>query len=212
MKSVVHVYLILAVFLLFCSDAFSQRKFALSATIAPFYRHYKSSVEAILPDPNGSGTLTPQLYKSESSSKGYWAGLNGRYSFSTKWSALTGLWYGFAGHKTALFRSRTHYFSIPVMAGFQTSELRLSPYFSAGALWNLAVTSRMDIADLGTVIFKSQRYTSRISPIIGAGVIYHFAQRLSLIAQPTFSYEIPRYKLDIHAYQLGLQVQLMVKL
>ena len=51
-----------------------------------------------------------------------------------------------------------------------------------------------------------------ISPMIGAGVIYHFAQRLSLIAQPTYSYAIPRFGLDIHSYQWGLNVQLMVKL
>jgi hypothetical protein len=212
MKSIIHVYLILAVFVIFCSDAFSQSKFALSATVAPFSGHYKSRVEATLPDPNGSGTLTSQVFESESSPKGYWMGVNGRYSFSPKWSASTGLWYGHAGLKSSGFRSRSHYFSIPVTASFQTSESSLSPYFSVGALWNLSRTSRVNIPDLGTVIFKSDRFNSKISPMVGAGVIYHFAQRLSLIAQPTFSYDIPRYGLDIHAYQLGLNMQLLVKL
>jgi len=212
MKFFIHVYLIGAVSFLFCQEAFGQSKFALSATAAPFLRHYKSRVEAILPDPNGTGTLTPQVLESKSSSKGYWIGLNGRYSFSPKWSASTGLWYGYAGLKTSASSSRSHYFSIPLIAGFQVSESKLSPYFSAGALWNLSVTSRVRIPDFGTFNFKSDRNTSRISPTIGAGVIYNFAQRLSLIAQPTFTYDIPRHNLNIHAYQLGFNMQLMLKL
>jgi len=98
------------------------------------------------------------------------------------------------------------------MVNFQTSERKLSPYLSVGALWNFETTSHVKIPDLGTVVFKSGNNTSRISPLIGAGVIYHFAPHLSLIAQPTFSYAIPPSGVNSHAYQLGLNVQLVVKL
>lgn len=212
MKVILHFSFILALSLFICSDAFSQSKFALSATVAPYLGHVKSTVEVDLPDPNGSGTFTRQVYRSEASPKGYWIGLNGRYSFSNKWSASTGLWLGHARLNTSNSKGRSHNFSIPVIANFQTSESALSPFFSAGALWNFATTSRVDIVDFGTVKFKSDRDISRISPIVGAGVIYHFAQRLSLVAQPTFSYAIPPSGINIHAYQLSLNVQLMVKL
>jgi outer membrane protein W len=212
MKSTIQLSVILAVLLILCSDAFSQNKFALSATVAPFYGHIKSRVDIIVPDPNGSGTPISQVYKSEASPKGYSIGLNGRYSFSTNWSASTGLWFTHSVLKTNTSSSRSRNFSIPVLANFQTSESKLSPYFSAGALFNFRTTSRVKIPDFGTVTFKYDKATSIISPMVGAGVIYHFAQRLSLIAQPTFSYAIPRSGLDIHAYQLGLNVQLMLKL
>jgi hypothetical protein len=212
MKSIISASLILAGLFLPWSDAFGQSKFALSVTAAPFFGHTKSRIEAMLPDPNGSGTPTLQVLRSESSPKGYWIGLGGRYSFSQRWSASTGLWFRNSVLKMSTGNSRSHQFSIPLMANFQPSERKLSPYFSAGALWNFGTTSRMKIPDVGTVVFKSDRNTGRISPTVGAGVIYHFAQRLSLIAQPTFSYAIPPSGFDMKAYQMGLHVQLMFKL
>jgi hypothetical protein len=212
MKSLVRISLVLAGFLFFSSDVFSQSKFALSATVAPFYAHTKGSVEVTVPDPNNSGDFISQMWKSKSSSNGFWLGFNGRYSFSQKWSASTGLWYAYSRIKTSTFSSRSYNFSIPVIANFQTSEKKLSPYFSAGALWNFGTTSHVRFPDLGTVTFKSDRNRSRISPMVGAGVIYHFAQRLSFIAQPTFSYAIPPSGVDIHAYQWGLNMQLLFKL
>lgn len=203
--------LILAGFLLSWSAAFSQSKFEFSASVAPFYGHTKTKATIILPDANGSGTYS-QVWKSESSPKGFWIGLNGRYSFSQKWSASTGLWLSESWLKSSNSSSRSHNFSIPAMVNFQTSEKKLSPYFSAGALWNFGTTSHVNIRDIGTVIFKSESHTSRISPMIGAGVIYHFARHLSLIAQPTFSYAIPPSGYNSHAYQIGLNVQLMFKL
>ncbi|WP_170916625.1 outer membrane beta-barrel protein [Dyadobacter psychrophilus] len=212
MKSNFYTSLILAGLLFSSSGAFSQGKFAISATVAPFYGHSKTVAEVILPDSYSSGTLTTQIWKSELSSKGYWVGLNGRYSFAEKWSASTGLWFSYAKMKQSGTSSRSHNFSIPVFVNFQPSERKFSPYFSAGALWNFGTTSRVNIPDIGTVTFKSDRNTSRISPTVGAGVIYHFAKHLSLIAQPTFSYAIPPSAINTKAYQLGLNVQLMLKL
>ncbi|WP_026631350.1 outer membrane beta-barrel protein [Dyadobacter alkalitolerans] len=212
MKSIFSALLLLPGFLLSGPGAISQSKFALSATVAPYYGHIKSRVEAMLPDPNGSGAITSQVLRSEISPKGYWAGLNGRYSFSQKWSVSTGFWFNHSSTSKSGTKSRSHHFSIPVIANLQITERKLSPYLSAGALWNFGTTSRLTIPDLGTVTFKSDRNTSRISSLIGAGVIYHFAERLSLVAQPTFTYAIPPSNINIHAYQLSLNVQLMLKL
>ena len=212
MKSIFYTLLLLPCFILSCPGAFSQSKFALSATVAPYYGHTKSRVEAMMPDPNGSGAITSQVLRSEISSNGYWGGLNGRYSFSQKWSMSTGLWFNYSSTSKSGTKSRSHHFSVPVIANLQIAETKLSPYFSAGALWNFGTTSRLTIPDLGTVTFKSDRNTSRISPLIGAGVIYHFAERISLVAQPTFTYAIPPSNINIHAYQLSLNMQLMLKL
>jgi hypothetical protein len=211
MKSNICSFTFLVILLFSGANTFSQRKIALSATVAPFYGHSKSSVVATVPDPNGSGGFISQELKSEASPKGYWVGLNGRYSFSEKWSASTGFWFGYYTIKVSDARSRSHQFSIPVIAHFQPSERKLSPYFSAGALWNFSTTSRLEIPDFGTAVFKSGRNMSRISPTVGAGVIYHFAERLALVAQPTFTYAIPPSGIDIRAYQLGLNVQVMYK-
>lgn len=210
MRSIFSTSLILAGFLFSCSAVSGQNKFAFSATVAPFYGHNKSKV--IIPVDDGSGTFPLQEWKSESSPKGYWIGLNGRYSFSRKWSASTGLWFSESWLKPSNI-SRSHNFSIPVMVNFQTSEKKLSPYFSAGASWNLVTTSRVYVPGVGTVTFKSDNNNiSRILPMIGAGAVYHFAPHLSLIAQPTFSYSIPPSGYNSHAYQLSLNMQLMLKL
>jgi len=212
MKSIFHTSLIVAVFLFSWSGAFSQGKFSISANVAPVYGHSKITTEVILPDPYNGGTFTTETWESEFSPKGFWAGLNGRYALSEKWSASTGFWFDYSRVKQSGTSSRSYPFSIPVFANFQLSQKKLSPYFSAGALWNFNTTSRINIPDIGTVTFKSDKNTSRISPTVAAGVIYHFARRLSLIAQPTFSYAIPPSAIDAKAYQLGLNVQLMLQL
>lgn len=125
MRSICITALILAGFFFSWSAAFAQRKFAFSAIVAPFYGHTKTKTTILLPDYNGSETLSPQELKSESSPKGYWIGLNGRYSFSQKWSASTGLWFSQSKSKTSASRRRSHNFSIPVMVNFQTSERKL---------------------------------------------------------------------------------------
>ena len=211
MRSIFITSFILMGILLSCSTVFGQSKFSFSATVAPFYSYNKTTVK--LPiysgfDPNLGGVWT-----SKSSLKGYWVGLNGRYLFSKKWSASTGLWFSQSRLKNSNSSSRSHNFSIPVMINFQTSERKLSPYFSAGASWNFASTSRATIKDIGTVIFKSGKGNiSRLSPTVGAGAIYHFAPHFFLIGQPTFGYTIPPCGIDSHAYQLAFNMQLMFKL
>lgn len=211
MRSIFSTSLILAGFLFSCSVASGQSKFAFSATVAPVYAHTKNKVTVVLPAYDGSGTLTSEVWKSKYSQVGYMIGLNGRYSFSQKWSASTGLWFKEFRSMPFASGSRSYNFSLPVMVNLQTSERKLSPYFSAGALWNFETTSHVNITDIGTVIFKSDRNTARISTSLGAGIIYHFAPHLSLIAQPTFSYTLPPSGYNSHAYQLSLNFQLMFK-
>lgn len=202
---------ILAGFLLFSFEVLAQSKFAFSATVAPFYTHYKTNNTVILPDKNG--VLYSYVDKSKGSWRGSWLGLSGRYSFTSKWSASTGLWFNKSIANGGNTNARSYNFSIPIMVNFQTSERKLSPYFSAGVLWNFETTTHIDIADVAqSIVFKSGDKTFRTSAVAGAGGIYNFSKHLSLIAQPTFSYIFPPSGYHARTYQLLFHVQLMYKL
>jgi opacity protein-like surface antigen len=212
MRLILTPLLILAGVLFSCAAALGQRKFAVSVNAAPYFGQSKTTTTIVLPDEDGNGTFTSQEWKAKANPKGYSVGLNGRYSFSQKWSAATGFWFTQSRIKSAGSSSRSRNFSIPVLVNLQTRDKPLSPYFSAGALYNFGTTSRMHIPDFGTVIFKSTKHTSKIAPMVGAGIIYHFAEHLSLIAQPTFSYAIPPSDIKSRAYQFSMNVQLMIRL
>lgn len=211
MRQMFILSLIFAGFVLSFSKVLAQSKFALSATVAPFYTHYKTNNIVILPDKNG--VLYSYMDKSKGSWRGSWFGLNGRYSFSSKWSASTGLWFNKSIANGGNTNARSHNFSIPVMVNFQTSARKLSPYFSAGALWNFETTTHLDIADVAqSLVFKSGDRTFKTSMMAGAGGIYNFSKHLSVIGQPTFSYIIPPSGYNARTYQLSFNVQLLYKL
>ncbi|GLU55524.1 outer membrane beta-barrel protein [Dyadobacter frigoris] len=222
MKALFIFAIILAGFLFSPSEVLGQSKFAFSATVAPFYGHINSKNIFVVPSYSVGGGLITTEMKSKTTTKGYWVGLNGRYSFSSKWSASTGLWLSESRQSVSDItftpavpyytgRSKSHNFAIPVIVNFQTSESKLSPYFSAGALWNFNSTSRLNISSSESyIVFKSNN--SKVTPMVGAGVIYNFAQHLSVIAQPTFGYVIPSSGIDSHAYRLSFNLQLMYKL
>lgn len=221
MKSLFSVIVIFAGFTLSSQVVFGQSKFALSASIAPFYSHTSGSSTVIIPDASGTGMITSE-WKTRLEAPGYWVGLSGRYSFSSKWSASTGLWLSHSwknqpkittNPSVQIFTgsSRSHNFLIPVMVNFRSSGKKLSPYFSAGALWNFNSTSHLETTDGQDVTFKSSSKRSRLSPIVGAGIIYDFAAHWSLIAQPTFSYTIPESGTNYKSYHAGFNAQIMYR-
>lgn len=212
MKTIIYTSLLFAAFLFTGNLAHGQYKFALSATAAPFYGHSKAWGTLVLPAEDGSGTFVSQDWDSEASALGYSLGLNGRYSFTPKWSVSSGFWFNQSRPKDGNYKGRSNNFAIPLFVNFQSSERKLSPYFSAGALWNFRTTSRVNVPEVGTVIFKSDSRTRRIAPSVGAGMIYNFDSRLSLVAQPTFTYFIPPADIHMREYQIGLQLQAMLRL
>jgi hypothetical protein len=212
MKTIIPTSLIFISFLFIATLAHAQNKFAVSATVAPFYGHSRAWGTLVLPAEDGSGTLVSQDWSSEASALGYSVGLNGRYSINPKWSLATGFWFNQSRPKDGNYKGRSNNFAIPIFVNFQSSERKLSPYFSAGTLWNFRTTSRVNVPDVGTVIFKSDRGTRRIAPSVGAGMIYNFDSRFSLVAQPTFTYFIPPADINIRSYQMGLQMQVMLRL
>jgi hypothetical protein len=209
MRNIIYTSLILAGILLSCPASFAQSKFALSATAAPFYSHNKSWGKFLFPAEDGSGTFVDQDWQAESSATGFSAGLNGRYSFSPNWSASAGFWYNLSIPADAGLSGRSHNFAIPLAVNLQTSDKKLSPYFSAGALWNFTTTSRLQVPDFGTIVVKSDNSYPKVAPTVAAGAIYHFAPKLSLVAQPNLTWFFPPANIKSRSYRLGLQMQLM---
>ncbi|MBE9463482.1 outer membrane beta-barrel protein [Dyadobacter subterraneus] len=213
MRQVFIILLFLTGFLFFSPEVLAQGKFAFSASVSPFKTHSKSYVTNEIPNASGTGTTIVEN-NSENTFKGYSIGLNARYSFSPQWSASTGLWLSESNLNLIASSVRSHNLSIPVMVNYQAFDRKFSPYFSAGTLFNFRTTSHFDIPGFGNFIIKSDKY-SRVSPTVGAGVIYNFAPHLSIIAQPTFHYEIPVSNTSDNysrTYQLSFNVQLMYKL
>ncbi len=155
---------------------------------------------------NGSTTQTPVSGYSLVSS----FGLTARYHFTPKWDVSVGAFY---------FRSTNHVKSpqgpygaftpftsegwqLPVLVNYRLTSHRLSPYFSAGAVFT-----------------RNKTFTGR--PITTDGVVcvglnYRIDSGLSLMLQPTTSYSFYRPASDAFytftqysSYSLGLQTQLI---
>ena len=146
--------------------------------------------------------------KSSGYSLGSSAGLTARYNFAQKWDFSVGVLYNKAtSHlKTSQgdnVQLTSEYIQLPILINYRLSEQRLSPYLSAGA------------------VFEKNKSVSndpvKTSPIIGIGVDYKISSRLSWLIQPTASYLL--YKpantafyqfISYHSYKIGLQTQLVL--
>lgn len=91
---------------------------------------------------------------------------------------------------------------VPVLISYRLTDKRLSPYFSAGALFT-----------------KSKTFTEapiKADGIIGIGLTYRFDPGVSLLLQPTAGYPLTRpasdafYRVDNYSsYSFGIQTQLI---
>lgn len=92
---------------------------------------------------------------------------------------------------------------VPVLLSYRLTDHRLSPYFSAGALFIKSIT-------FTNALVKTEG-------LVGAGLDYRFRSGLSLLVQPTASYGIfqpvraafPDYE-NYRSYSLGVQTQLIL--
>ncbi|AUD01129.1 outer membrane beta-barrel protein [Spirosoma pollinicola] len=207
------------------NTAFGQHKFALSIQLAPICTH--TNLKAIFPfaDP---ATQSPNTeFSAVSNGLSYLVGVTARYAFSPKLSVGTGIWAthsatgktnyvqnGFASSIRYKYNHPfTNLYKIPLIINYQSSTKRLSPYFSAGATFDLRGTSYVDLSGNGELIPIKVGKAVVITPLLGVGMTYNLSDHISLIVQPTIQYNIdshPSYSY-YHYYQLSLQNQLMYK-
>ncbi|QDK79945.1 outer membrane beta-barrel protein [Spirosoma sp. KCTC 42546] len=137
-------------------------------------------------------------------------GLTTRYHVSFRWDLSVGVLYQRnTDHvespqgpysESATFISKG--VQIPVVLSYRLNDHRLSPYFSAGALFTKSITFTEALV--------------KTDGLIGVGLDYQLHSGLSLLVQPTASYGIfqpvpdafPRY-INYRSYSLGIQTQLI---
>lgn len=137
-------------------------------------------------------------------------GLTARYQFSSQWDLSVGVLYRRnTDHiktpqgpysESATFTSKG--VQVPVLMSYRLNDHRLSPYFSAGALFTKSIT-------FSEALVKTDG-------VIGVGLNYRLDSGLSLLFQPTASYAIfqpvpdafPKY-INYRSYSLGVQTQLI---
>jgi hypothetical protein len=218
MKKILYFSVFLSGLVFVQNGASAQSRFTLSATVAPFYQHSKTSQTFILPTPAGGNYDTK--IKSKMTGVGYWAGVNAGYALTSRWSLATGFWFTHVNLNKPVITSaptlvilsgkgKSHNFLVPLQINYQTSSGKLSPYFSAGALFNFKSVTKINFSEGNTGNFVDKKM--KIAPMVGAGVIYHFAEHLSLIAQPIFSYTATGMETGSQAYRVCLNAQIMYK-
>lgn len=210
MKSTTYTSLFTVLLLSLSMAGFGQRKFAISATVAPSYTRGSTASNLSL----GDGlyrTGSTVVFNSDAAVTGYWTGLNGTYSFTPKWSASAGLWFSQSLSKAGNVRVRTYQFSVPVLINYRILKRKISPYISTGLSYNFDATTRISISDYRVRENKSST-DATVSPTFGAGAILDLSPRISLIAQPTAIFFSAPGNLDVRDYLLGFQAQFMFRL
>lgn len=195
----------LCLFLLLLSqEALGQKKLAMSATVAPglSYTNYQSRY--LYPESDGQ-IVEPVFLDGRRWSWSYSAGLSVIYTYAPGWSVSSGLWFDevttrhprqpAAGAGTVALHSRV--LRIPILLNYQSSDQRLSPYYSFGLLTDLPLQSRVVVTRIGESTQYLRLESINNQPIfhglLGAGMQYQLTDRFTLMVQPTWTYAFGRF-------------------
>jgi hypothetical protein len=203
MKAVVGIVITFVSVLLSARSLSAQGKFSLSISGSPTYSYSKTKQSVLVPD-IGKGGFIPLDLASQSTGRGYTIGLLGRYAFQPKWSVSTGIWMSYNQTDVPTLetsmpvdhspfgRTRSRHYQVPILVNFQSSARRLSPYFSAGALFSFRSPTYLNIGNDQEIRIAADRRKVTVVPTIGVGAIYRMSNHLSLAVQPTFNYYLPQ--------------------
>lgn len=208
-------------YLLVSEPVLAQGKFSLSLSAAPNYRYASTHFSSTLSSINGGMPVDVRIRQD---GQVYSLGIMARYTLSKHFSAATGIWRNYTNYQLPTITtvpdlsanpndpqiigiaSHKRNYQLPLLINYQSSLSRLSPYFSIGGLVDFPSITVFENGNTG----KTPNQDTRIYPTVGAGVIYQVSNKFSLIAQPTFTYFLPKGTfIDYLNYQLGLQTQLM---
>ena len=176
-------------------NAFSQSRVSLAPTYWFNYGNYGYLTGTLHTDP----ATKPHTIASA-------LGLTARYHFNQQWDFSLGVLYNknnspaitLGMYKVNLI---TRYVQLPTLLNYRSCAHRLSPYFSAGAVFNVNAWGNEPV---------------KTSLVLGAGIDYRISTKLSWLFQPTFNYllynpaDTPLVQfINYEAYAFGVQTQLL---
>ncbi|MBK5646947.1 MAG: hypothetical protein I4N51_07450 [Acinetobacter sp.] len=221
MRVLLHTFLIWVVYLLTPAPVLAQDKFSISLSAAPSYRYASTHFSSTFSVINGGMPVDVRIRQS---GQVYSLGIMARYMLSKHFSIATGIWRNYISYQLPTITtipdlsanpndpqiigiaSHKRNYQLPVLISYQSSFNRLSPYFSVGGLVDFPSITVFENGDTG----KTPNQDTRVYPTVGAGIIYQVSNKFSLIAQPTFTYFLPKGTfINYLNYQVGLQTQLM---
>lgn len=174
-----------------------QSRFSMSVDTAPVYERfgYSASVTEGVPFNTWGARLGTSLH----------------VRLAPRWSLSSGLWLEWKGNKRSTIGNyrdfSIHSFKVPLLVHYTLSDKRLSPYFSAGLVWDkfkysvYSNSKPQESITIFNVVAKPQ-----IKYLLGAGVKYRINEYLAGTLQPTFEYGA---RSGTRSYQVSLQTQLV---
>lgn len=200
------------------TSTFGQGRLSLAPTVSVGYRN----LDYVLRFPGSTPSATVS-----GSYQTITGGLTAHYELSKHWSVSAGLLYNrYKGDdnlrsfsaaspvQESVRAITSENLQLPVLINYTGSSRRLSPYLSAGALLNYAYQTAY--TDNGGSTRQSRSTLSdpnalRVQAMVGVGVQYRLSPAMSLIVQPTATYELGKRSGDYsthRVYNVGLQTQL----
>ena len=142
---------------------------------------------------------------------GFQAGSSLHFRVAPRWSLSSGLWLEWKSTKqvgTGPFTNLGHHsIKVPLLVHYQRTDKRLTPYFSAGLVWDKYKYSvYANSKPPRSITVFNVATDPQIKYLLGAGGKYQFNEHLAGIIQPTFIYGT---RSSERSYQLSLQTQLV---
>ncbi len=198
----------------------SRGKLSVTATLSPTYRHVAYRPQFLFPESDGQ-IVEPVFVAGNRWTPGFTTGLTAHYEYAPGWSVESGFWFQQTGLRQTrpgndgTTRVMNRIVRIPLLLNFQSSQNRLSPYFSLGLFTDLPLMGR-------TIVNRTDQPTQRLrlqndkGPyfhiVAGAGVIYRINERYRVILQPQYAYDLGRfggYRTHNPAFGLTLLTQVL---
>jgi len=203
----------------------AQHPLSVSVNLNPVYSRTRTAFDFPI-----AGTTSTFSDDFSASDYGYSVGLGARYLFKSRWALSAAIGYNYQDRVNRVnvgspgteekIRIKSYRLQVPVLLNYRSSSAKLSPYFSAGVVWNHLYRSRYEIiprSSSSVISGPSSRlaHPNRIGALVGAGIDYRLNTRLSVILQPYGMYQFNKLSADysINRYfQLGLLAQVLYRL
>lgn len=210
--------------LFYSSAAWAQSKLSVGIVVSPLTRHI--TTQSVIPLIDASGNLFPVNTHYAQMGSGYALGLMAQYQLTLHWSVSAGIWQNRTHLGTPSITTNPDLttmpnqpqisglsytyraYQAPISVNYRSSLKRLSPYFSAGGQFSFPYTGIFPDGDK----LKSPNQRLHFYPTLGVGVSYWLTQSVTLLAQPTFTYILPKGTYSSYSnYQLSFQLQALYR-